>query len=67
MNREFRALHDLYAQLFSIAHIIVEPFGTVMSEAVVIADDERCDTETFFEHLSHKLAGRKSCQLAREM
>lgn len=67
MNREFRALHDLYAQFLSIAHIIVEPFGTVMSEAVVIADDERCDAETFFEHLSHKLAGRKSCQLAREM
>ena len=67
MNREFRALHNLYAQLFSIAHIIVEPFGTVMSEAVVIADDERCDAETFFEHLNHKLAGRKSCQLAREM
>ena len=67
MNREFRVLHDLYAQLFSIAHIIVEPFGTVMSEAVVIAYDERCDAKTFFEHLSHKLAGRKSCQLAREM
>lgn len=67
MNREFRALHDLYAQFFSIAHIIVEHFGTVMSEAVVIADDERCDAKTFFEHLSHKLAGRKSCQLAREM
>lgn len=67
MNREFRALHDLYAQFFSIAHIIVEPFGTVMSEAVVIADDERCDAEAFFEHLSHKLASRESCQLAREM
>lgn len=67
MNREFRALHDLYAQFFSIAHIIVEPFGTVMSEAVVIADDERCDAEAFFEHLSHKLASRESGQLAREM
>ena len=52
---QFLRLHHFNAQFLAIAHIILEPLIAVMSETMVITNDQHLHLQLLFQHLSHEV------------
>ena len=62
-----RVLPDLHAHLLSIAHIVGETLGAVVSEAVVVAREQHRHTILLVQYLAHELVCRELRHLRVEV
>lgn len=60
-------VHHLDAHVLAVSHIVVEAFGAVMAETVVITDEQSAYTQLTVQHLKHKVVSRQCCHTCVEV